>query len=162
MPRSSRASSKFQSHQQNCFIFGKRLPRNNKASSNFQVKLSKLLYFVKNFSLWYRGRSNFCVTSSKLPIFAKISALDNRACSKVQVTSSKLFFKQKVQLVIAAAVLQFSSAEMTYFWLISADDNRCNKFSNHFLKSCVFCENFNSWLQGQLKFSSECIRLALF
>ena len=126
-----------ESYQQNSFILGKILPRNSRGSSKFQITLTKLLYFWEKgflviirpvqtfkwnhqncFILWKisacdnRGRSNFWVTSSKLPIFAKLSALGNRASSKVQVTS-KLFFEQKFQLVIAAAVLQFCSAEMT-------------------------------------------------
>ena len=38
------------SHQQNCFIFGKRLPSGKRGSANFQVTSSKLSYFCKNFS----------------------------------------------------------------------------------------------------------------
>ena len=74
-------------------------------------------------------------------------------------------FLGKFYLAIIGAVRIFKWLHQNclIFVKISA---RGNRGSSHFQMTSLnlghFCENVNSWLQAQLKFSSECIWTALF
>ena len=68
---------------------------------------------------------------------------------------------ENVYLVVIGSVRIFEWHHQIYliFAKVSARDN---SFQIASLNLGYFCENFYSWLLGQLKFSSECIWIALF
>ena len=166
LPRDNRDKLNFQvTTSTRSYFFSKISARDNKLKSNFSSHINKttlflgkcylaiiravrifdwipkICQFFEKISVCDNKNSKFQIASTKLFFWGKSLPRDNRDSLNFQVTSSKLsYFLQKLQLLIIGVV----------------------QFSNHFIKYWVFCENFKSRLQGQLKFSSECMRLNLF
>ena len=66
-------------------------------------------------------------------------------------------------IIGAVRIFKWHHQNCLIFAKISAcDSTGSSNFQMTSLNLGYFCENVNSWLQGQLKFSSDCIWIALF
>ena len=113
-----------------------------------------------------RGRWDFMWYHQNCYIFEKNSAHDNRVNSIFKITLRKLpYFCEIRQLVIIGAVQIFKWHHqncLIFAKILTLDNRGSLNFQMASLNLGYFCENFNLWLQGQLNFSSEFIRIVLF
>ena len=98
-------------------------------------------------------------------IFANISVRDNEQAKFSSHISKTALFWGKVYLVIIGTVriIKWHHQNSLIFAKIWAPHNRGSaNFQMTSLNLGYFCENLNSWLQGQFKISSECTWIAFF
>ena len=93
--------------------------------------------------------------------FSKISVPDNRGSDTIKTA----LYLGKVYLVIIGTVQIFKWHHqncLIFVKKLTLDNRAISNFQMTSLNLGYFCKNFNSRLQGQLKFSSECIWIALY
>ena len=112
--------------------------------------------------LMMKGLFKFWSDTIKTALFfPKISVRDNRGSDTIKTA----LYLGKVYFVIIGTVQIFKWHHQNCLIFVknSTHDNRGkSKFQMTSLNPGYLCKNFNSWSQGQLKFSSECIWIALF
>ena len=92
-----RAGHILKSHQQNCFIFGKRLPSGNRGSANFQVTYHQNCLIFAKISVRDIGAGQIIKSHQQNCFILGESLLcDNRGSANCQMTSSKLPYFAKV------------------------------------------------------------------